>query len=258
MTAQSQPRAMPEQASVCAARSIAGFTLIEILVAILLMSLLLAGAWGGIHTATKAIHSGDAAIERVNRVRVTQHFLRRQLSHAMPLAYGQENGNGQNLVFEGKSDFMRFVAPMPGYLSHGGPYVQTLKIASGGNGTEVLFSDVMLNGFDLDKQDDPTPTLLIDGVERAKFEYRGLDKNDPGKLGDWEDEWEDEDRLPVMVRIDMQMRADSGMDWPVMVIPLMMDIGSMSPQRRSRPVPNRPNQPNEPRNPVPPRGSPQH
>lgn len=213
-----------------------GFTLIEILVAILLLSLLLAGAWGGIHTATKAIHSGDEAIERVNRVRVTQGFLRRQLSHAMPLAFGQENGNGQNLIFEGKSDSMRFVAPMPGYLSRGGPYVQTLTIARGGNGAELTFSDLMLNGFDLTevKPGDFKPTLLIDGIERGKFEYRGLD--DDGKLGDWVDKWEDTDRLPVMVRIDLQMRADSGMDWPIMDIPLMMDIGAMSPRRRSMPV----------------------
>lgn len=232
-----------------------GFTLIEVLVAILLMSLLLAGAWGGIHTATKAIHSGDEAIERVNRVRVTQGFLRRQLSHAMPLAFGQENGNGQNLIFEGKSDSMRFVAPMPGYLSHGGPYVQTLKIARAGSGAELTFSDLMLNGFDLTKvkPGDFKPTLLIDGIGRGKFEYRGL--GDDGKLGDWVDEWKDTDRLPVMVRIDFAMRDDSGMDWPTMDIPLMMDIGAMSSQRRSMPMPREPQQRTQPP-PRSPRGQP--
>lgn len=212
-----------------------GFTLIEILVAVLLLALLLAGAWGGIHTATRAIRSGDAMIERMNRLRVTQEFLRRQISHAMPLAFGQDKPTGQGYLFQGEKDFMRFVAPMPGYLSKGGAYVQTLELSSRGRG-ELVFTDLMLNGFDLDAMDadDVEPVLLIDGIARGHFEYRGLD--DQGELQDWEDTWEDPGKLPLMVRIVMDMRPDSGTTWPTMEIPLMLDIGSLSRQLRSMPT----------------------
>lgn len=211
-----------------------GFTLIEVLVAVLLLSLLLAGAWGGIHTATRAIRSGDAMIERMNRLRVTQEFLRRQISHIMPLSFGQDKATGQGYLFEGEKDFMRFVAPMPGYLSKGGAYVQTLELSRGGRG-ELLFTDRMLNGFDLDEMDgsDAEPVLLIDGIARGHFEYRGLDEQ--GELEDWEDTWEDPSKLPLMVRIVMDMREDSGMTWPVMEVPLMLDIGSLSSQQRTMP-----------------------
>lgn len=216
-----------------------GFTLIEVMVAMLLLSLLLAGAWGGIHTATKAIHSGDVAIERMNRLRVTEGFLRRQLSHTMPLAFGRDKVSGENFLFQGEPDRMRYVAPMPGYLSKGGAYVQTLELSRGQQGMQLTFADQMLNGFELDdaKQDAREPVLLIDGIARGHFQYRGL--TDQGQLDDWTDDWDDPTRLPVMVRIAFQMTAESGMTWPTMDIPLMMDVGSLprGSRSRSRPTP---------------------
>ncbi len=214
-----------------------GFTLIEVVVSLLLLSLLLAAAWGGIHTAVKAIHSGDQAIERMNRLRVTQQFLRRQISHIMPLAFWRDEFSGKNIMFQGEPDRMRFVALMPGYLSQGGAYVQALALQRSREGLELTFNHAMLNGFsdeDMFSGDDDA-TLLMGGISRGRFEYRGLD--DEGALGDWKDTWEEPDQLPVMVRIDFRMRADSGMSWPVMVIPLMMDVGSLSRAARSRPVP---------------------
>lgn len=211
-----------------------GFTLIEVLVAMLLLALLLAGAWGGIHTATRAIRSGDAVIERMNRLRVTQGFLRRQLSHTLPLSFGQDKSTGVGYVFEGERDFMRFVAPMPGYLSKGGAYVQTLEL----KGDALQFTDRMLNGYDLDKLEqgsEQDPIVLLNDIGRGHFEYRGLD--DQGQLDKWTDQWDQPDRTPVMVRIALDMRADSGITWPTMEIPLMLDIGAMGRNQRSVPVP---------------------
>ncbi len=214
-----------------------GFTLIEVMVALLLLSLLLAGAWGGIHTATKAIHSGDVAIERMNRLRVTEGFLRRQLSHTMPLAFDRDDATGENFLFQGKSDHMRYVAPMPGYLSKGGAYVQTLELSRAQQGMQLTFANTMLNGFSLDdaERDAREPVLLIDGIARGQFQYRGLDEE--GELDDWTDDWDDPTRLPVMVRIAFQMTPESRMTWPTMDIPLMMDVGSLPRGSRSRQPP---------------------
>ena len=105
----------------------AGFTLLEVMLAIVLLALLLAGTWGAIRTTVHAMHSGEDAIDRTNRLRVAEEFMRRQISRILPLAFGQDESTGTNYVFEGSGDSMRFVAPMPGYLSQGGPYVQTLR-----------------------------------------------------------------------------------------------------------------------------------
>ena len=150
-----------------------GFTLIEVMLAILLLAVLLAAAFGGIRSAVKGMDVGEALIDRTNRLRVAQEFLRRQLSRALPLPFGQESGSGSNFLFQGEGDFMRYVAPMPGYLSNGGAYVQTLELAGSRNGKQLLFTHAMLNGFDLKKlsKDDAEPVILMDQIESGRFEF---------------------------------------------------------------------------------------
>ena len=204
-----------------------GFTLLEVMLAIVLLALLLAGTWGAIRTAVHAMHSGEAAIDRTNRLRVAAEFTRHQISRILPLAYGSDDSTGTNYVFEGSANSMRFVAPMPGYLSKGGPYVQTLRIVgSRGGGKELQFTDSMLNGFELDnKESSPAdPAVLLDQIQDGKFEYRTLD--DQGELTDWSDQWDDPSVTPVMVRIAITMRPEARIVFPDMEIPLMLDVGS--------------------------------
>jgi general secretion pathway protein J len=211
-----------------ARRSAHGFTLLEVMLAIVLLALLLAGTWGAIRTAVHAMHSGETAIDRINRLRVAQEFVRHQISRILPLSFAQDESTNTNFVFEGKSDYMRFVAPMPGYLSKGGPYVQTLRFEGSRNGGKaLLFTDAMLNGFDLEepKSSHMEPAVLLDQIQEGRFEYRTLD--DQGELGDWTDEWEDPSLTPVMVRIHVIMRPEARVTFADMEIPLMLDVGAM-------------------------------
>lgn len=204
-----------------------GFTLIEVMLAILLLAVLLAAAYGGIRSAVRAMGTGEALIDRINRVRVAQEFIRHQISRTLPLPFGQEEGTGTNFLFQGEGDLIRWVAPMPGYLSRGGSYVQTLELTNTRNGKQLLFGHAMLNGFDLNKlrpDDMAEPVVLMDQIESGRFEYRKLDEE--GKLEDWSDDWEDPSLTPVMVRIELTMRPEALVDWPVMEIPLLLDVGS--------------------------------
>src|SRR5579883_295749 len=126
-----------------------GFTLLELLLVVILLAILLAGAYGGISASVRGMHSGEAAIERVDKVRTVQEFLRHQISRILPFPYAQEGTQFE--VFQGDGKFMRFVAPMPGYLSRGGAYVQTLALTSGNEGMQLVFTSTLLNGFSKDK-----------------------------------------------------------------------------------------------------------
>ena len=53
-------------------------------------------------------------------------------------------------------------------------------------------------------------------LREARFRYRGLD--DQNQLGDWQDDWDTADRLPLQVRIDIQ--SADGMVWPTLVVAL--------------------------------------
>jgi len=211
-----------------------GFTLLEVMLAILLLALLLAGTYGAIRTATSAMHSGEAAIDRTNRLRVAEEFLRRQISRIMPLAFGQDKSTNTNFVFDGSRQSMRFVAPMPGYLSKGGAYVQTLTFAGNRRGgKQLLFTDEMLNGFDLDeKSSDSEPAILLDQVADGRFQYRTLDEN--GEMTDWSDQWDDPTMTPVMVRVIVDMLPEARVQFPVMEIPLMLDVGAARPAQNGQ------------------------
>ncbi len=202
-----------------------GFTLLELMLAILLLGLLLSGTYGAIRTAVKAMHSGEVAIDRTNRVRAAQEFLRRQVSRIMPLSFGTDESTSTNIVFEGDGKFMRFVAPMPGYLSKGGPYVQTLEITRGAGGGQLVFGNDMLNGYDPSEKSPNEPVVLLNQIQEAHFEYRSLDEN--GELTDWFDQWEDPSVTPVMIRIVVQMRPEARVTFPEMEVPLILDVGAM-------------------------------
>jgi general secretion pathway protein J len=209
-------------------RSSQGFTLIEVMLAITLLALLLAGTFGAIRTTVRGMHSGEDAVDRTSRVRVAQEFLRRQISRILPLAYGEDTTSAR-LVFEGDGNSMRFVAAMPGYLSKGGPYVQTLELKGGGSaGRQLVFGNEMLNGFDLEegRPQENEPVVLLDGIRDGKFEYRTLDED--GELADWSDEWEDPATTPIMVRIRLTMREDARVTFPDLDVPLLIDVSARS------------------------------
>jgi general secretion pathway protein J len=203
-----------------------GFTLLEVLMALVLLAVLLTGALSGIQAARKAMDSGERAIDRVNRMRVAQEFVRHEISRTLPLAFGHDKTTGTNFVFQGENDFLRFVAPMPGYLSRGGAYVQSLELARGQHGLQLLFTHHLLNGFDLDNlgTDKIEPVLLLDGIRAGRFEYRTYD--DKGELGDWTRDWKDPARTPLMVRLALEMQPEAHLDWPLMDIPLLLDAGA--------------------------------
>ena len=201
-----------------------GFTLLEMLLAITLLALLLAGAYSGIQTSVKAMHAGERVIERVDRIRTVQEFLRHQMSRIVPLAYAQtDNGN---IVFEGDRATMRFVAPMPGYLSRGGPYVQTLALKPGPDGMRLMFSGAMLNGFDINAEStaERDPVVLLDRIRDGAFSYRALD--DQGQLAPWSTQWDDSSITPLMIQIELVMQNGQQIDWPTLAVPLMLDSGA--------------------------------
>jgi general secretion pathway protein J len=215
-----------------------GFTLLEVLMAVTLLALLLAGAYSGIHTSVKAMHSGERVIERVDRVRTVQEFLRHQLSRILPLPYDM-SPNG-NFVFEGDRNFMRYVAPMPGYLGHGGPYVQTLALTPGRDGLRLVFSGAMLNGYDAqqEKTAEREPVVLLDHIRDGAFSYRMLD--DQGQLAPWSTRWDDPTVTPLMVQIELVMQNGDRIGWPTLAVPLMLDSGASRLQMVAPKIPSNP------------------
>ncbi|MFA5683157.1 MAG: prepilin-type N-terminal cleavage/methylation domain-containing protein [Lysobacteraceae bacterium] len=201
-----------------------GFTLLEVLVAVTLLALLLTLAWGSLRTAMQASRSGEALIARSEQARTVQRFLRRQLSQTLALPFERLEDDGVEMRFEGGDDFLRFVAPMPGYLSRGGPHVQTLVVSRG----QLAFNHQQLNGYD---PQSPEPeresVVLLDGIAGARFEFRDIDED--GELGDWQSDWDAVERLPLMVRLTVDFDRDDARRWPPFEVTVMAAASGMQP-----------------------------
>jgi general secretion pathway protein J len=206
-------------------------------VAITLLGMIMVMAYQGLRTGAHSAAQGEAAIERVNRLRLSQEFLRSQLARALPMTIEQDDMLGA-VVFEGGPEVMRFVGPMPGYLSYGGPYVQTLTLArADGGGRKLLFDHRILQyGEDAGREPDPSsgrdPVELLAGIDDAEFSYL-----EPGESQDeepeWVDEWREVDRLPLLVRIRLDMREDTRIQWPELVVaPRVEAVGGQGLQNR--------------------------
>ncbi len=198
-----------------------GFTLIELLLATSLVAFIMLMAYNGLQASIKLTDAGESFIDRSSRARLAHEFLRKQLSRMLPLAIKQDSG--RNINFEGESDRMMWVGPMPGYLGRGGPYVQELTLKRESDGTVLYFRYAMLNGYEEDSLEDVDPVALIEGIDRAKFEFQAVDSS--GKVGSWNSSWEKKDNatLPLMVRMEISMRKESRMQVPALIVPVVVD-----------------------------------
>lgn len=205
----------------------AGFTLIEVLLAISLIAIIMAMAYGGFRAGVRATTSGEELIEETNRIRVAHEFVRRQLSLAQPLVI-EETDDG-HIRFEGDRDRVRFVAPMPGYLSYGGAYVQELRLERGREGLDLVFAWAILNGYEPGDLDQVDAVTLVENIDTGAFEFLGFTED--GEDLFWGDHWEQAETMPVGVALRMDVQRDNGLFWPDLVTPLKIDATSVQPRR---------------------------
>jgi len=203
----------------------AGFSLIEVLLAISLVAMIMALAWGGFRASIRATNSGEVLIEQTNQLRISHQFVRRQLSlvKSMIIEEGEAVDDLQ-IRFIGDRDFVRFVAPMPGYLSYGGPYVQELRIEPNGDGLALVYYYAMLNGYEPGEIESSEGIVLLDRVAEGGFRYLGMDPEDQSPF--WDDFWEDTEALPLAVSLEMDLDRGNGLTWPNLVAPVMIDSAS--------------------------------
>ena len=85
----------------------AGFTLLELMIALGLTSLLSMVAYGSLSLSLKAMQHGQAAAEQVQELRVAQTILARSLSSAV------SGSLDKRYYFIGNATEMRFLTPVP-------------------------------------------------------------------------------------------------------------------------------------------------
>lgn len=207
----------------------AGFTLLEILVALVVLGLLMAGLAGGTRLGLAGWHAQDRQLAAADGLEPVDRALGRLIEAAEA---GSPDGRG---FLTGEAGRLAFIAPAA-LLGRQTEVIDRLDIAIGlergqdrhGPGRLVLRSAPHFHARPLH----PLPpgaqapgtqsTVLLDGVRSIAFSY--LDRNDHR----WHDEWT-ANMLPALIRLHVIRAGGSGengsMDWPDMVWAPMRERG---------------------------------
>ncbi len=195
----------------------AGFTLIELVVAITLMGLVLVALYSGLRLGLNSSESGEQRAEAINRLRSAQEFLRRQLAQSMTV-YQTNDQQQQIAVFTGNPDRIEFVAPMLTHLGQGGLY--RIRVETGDGRLRLRWRIYV--------RDDPEAgeereTVLLDKVSTVEWAYFGPEQDDesgqkPQNPPRWRSEWPNGKRRPLLVRLNLNL---DGEPWPDLVVALV-------------------------------------
>jgi general secretion pathway protein J len=205
--------------------SLAGFTLVEMLLAMTLMSMLMVLAYGGLRASTRATDRGQVILEESSRIRMAHQFVRKQLNQMVPLVFEASVDQDMRIVFEGSSNTIRFVAPMPGYLGFGGPQVQELTFQNSDEGLALVISHALLQGFEEAKLYERPPILLLDRIEKAEFQFLSFDEE--SETSTWTSLWDEPDKLPLAVSLDIEFSEDVYVSWPLLNASVRVDAQAL-------------------------------
>lgn len=203
-----------------------GFTLVELLLALTLMGMLMALAYGGLSAATRAADRGQTILEDSSRIRMAHQFVHKQLNQMTPLVFAESEDGAERTVFEGTAERIRFVAPMPGYLGFGGPQVQELAIVRGEDSLELVLSHALLQGFEEQHLYERPPILLLEDIDFAEFSFLGRDEN--GELAGWTQTWLEPGLLPASVALDIEFVEEVYIRWPLLTASVRTDPAALA------------------------------
>lgn len=190
----------------------AGFTLLELVVAITLMGLVLIVLYSGLRLGLNSWDGGEQRAEATNRLRLAQEFLRRQLMQSITVY--QMNEKQERLVaFTGRSDAIEFIAPMLAQLGQGGLYRVRIEADDG----RLWVRWRPYSPADPEAGEE-RKTVLLEGVSDVEWAYFGPEQDDdPASPFRWRSDWTSTQRRPQLARLNLHWSDEP---WPDLVTAL--------------------------------------
>lgn len=189
-----------------------GFTLMELLIAMTLVSLIALSLFSALRTGIRAWDTGTERAQVTADTQLIQSFLARTLRQTRRLFVNDPDA-GRVLAFEGSEDTLVAVAPLLMYLDVGGLYRITLFRDDGERGAMVMSYSPFRPGAS--EPTEPETVVLLEGIEELSFRYFGA--AEPGQGPKWYDEWDNVQAMPRLVQVTVVSERGK---WPELTIPL--------------------------------------
>ncbi|MGZ4980886.1 MAG: prepilin-type N-terminal cleavage/methylation domain-containing protein [Methylobacter sp.] len=222
-------------------RYAAGFTLIEVLIAMTLLSIMVVLLFSSLRICAQSWEQGENKIAEVSEVAVVYNFFQRHLSSAIPLwndfiagdevdaanqpktgTAADSGADTENLnktfSFQGRKNALQFVSVFPASVGRAG--MQLFSIEQQQEDKEQVLKVTLTPFFPLAEGEEwnQEEVVLLRHVSNFELSYFGA-VGDTDKYA-WQDEWLKKDVHPQLVKISIN--TTDGVFWPEMVIALKM------------------------------------
>lgn len=185
----------------------AGFTLLELLLAITLLSLITAAITGGIHLGRRTWEAGRAS-ESIDEIEDAARSIRKLLSNTFLVRVVSASAKPTDpavAVFKGNESNCRFVSLSQGYSNWGGLLLTEIGVQPIETDEDI---DVWTNVFRSDSINMPREamrrTSLLRGVQNFRFSYFGSLAS--GQPPVWSAVWPEQAGLPLLVSFTLVAR----------------------------------------------------
>ena len=192
-------------------KSSKGFTLLEVLIAMTLLSIMVVLLFSSLQIAAESWNKGEKKIAEVNEKAVVFQFFKQHLPSIRPLVndFSEED---TLLSFSGKADTFQFASVFPASASRKGFHLFEVNFDSVEENIKVVLKPFYLNAQD--EEWEPEEVVLLENVQ--KFELLYFDTEESS----WQHEWLEKVELPVLVKIKITMLDQSY--WPEMIYSLRL------------------------------------
>jgi len=195
-----------------------GFTLVELLAAIMILTLFMTASMGAVRIASRSWVAGQERTDATEEMRATADFLRRQFAQLPNLTVGE--GDEQRLTFAADEKRVRFVAPAPQY-SHGAGlmiYVLAAEVIDDRHALTLRYAPFDPGSDEINDDYFSEHMILATGFEGLGFQYYGAPTDDDDVS--WQPTWQDDaDKYPAAIFIRTRAEPD-GDGWPDLVFEL--------------------------------------
>lgn len=191
-----------------------GFTLIEVVIALTLVAVILAGLVSALVSFGKTSTRLEERTLVSDDVRLVHAFLEQSLGAAAPRIRLRPEDAAPVSWLQGAATELEWLGLMPARHGVGGLYHLRLGVERrAGDRRRLMLYYLPFAG------DDPPPDwslaqshLLLDGVTGFDLAYRALDEDE------WRAEWRDTQVLPARVKMGLAVRGQS---WPELIVPVL-------------------------------------
>jgi general secretion pathway protein J len=197
----------------------AGFTLIEVLIAMTLLSLMVVLLFSSLSIGAKSWEQGESKIADVNEIAVVQQFFNHHLAHATPQWDDFDPEKDRVFSFQGKKNSLQFVSAFPASAERSGLQLFNVKLQEK---NKQRFVEVTLTPFFplAEGEEFFEDTIeLVGGVERFELFYYGL--NAETSEYSWQSDWLEKEEQPRLVKILLEL--EDGRFVPEIIVALKID-----------------------------------